>query len=153
MLFSENNTPVNVIVKGLVTDSLTSETIPYSTIRVASENNLMDILIAVAADEKGNFNFTLKESGNYKLLVDYVGKKQLVQPFSIGNEKILDLGKIELADEMMLSEISVSAFKPLVKVDLDKISYSIEDDPESKTNNVLDMLKKVPLVTVDGEEI
>jgi len=28
----------------------------------------------------------------------------------------------------------------------------MEEDPESKTNNVLEMLKKVPMVTVDGEE-
>lgn len=45
------------------------------------------------------------------------------------------------------------AQKPLVKVDVDKIEYNIEDDPDSKSNSILEMLRKVPLVTVDGKII
>ena len=36
--------------------------------------------------------------------------------------------------------------------EIDKVTYSIEDDPDSKTNTTLEMLRKVPLVTVDGED-
>lgn len=35
---------------------------------------------------------------------------------------------------------------------MDKIEYNIEDDPDSKSNSILEMLRKVPLVTVDGED-
>jgi hypothetical protein len=55
-------------------------------------------------------------------------------------------------DDKLLDELVVAAQKPLIKVDLDKITYDMAGDPEAKTNNVLDMLKKVPMVTVDGEE-
>ncbi len=48
--------------------------------------------------------------------------------------------------------VEVVAQKPLVKVDVDKIEYNIEDDPDSKSNSILEMLRKVPLVTVDGED-
>ncbi|WP_286854275.1 TonB-dependent receptor domain-containing protein, partial [Proteiniphilum sp. UBA5259] len=51
-----------------------------------------------------------------------------------------------------LEEVSVTAQKPLVKVEIDKLTYSAKDDPESSTSNVLDLLRKVPLVTVDGED-
>lgn len=44
------------------------------------------------------------------------------------------------------------AQKPLVKADIDKIEYNVQDDPDSKSNSVLEMLRKVPLVTVDGED-
>ncbi len=37
-------------------------------------------------------------------------------------------------------------------MEIDKITYSLEDDPESVTSNTLDMLRKVPMVTVDGED-
>ena len=50
-----------------------------------------------------------------------------------------------------LKGVEVVAQKPLVKVDVDKIEYNIEDDPDSKSNSILEMLRKVPLVTVDGE--
>ena len=39
-----------------------------------------------------------------------------------------------------------------VKADIDKIEYNVQDDPDSKSNSVLEMLRKVPLVTVDGED-
>ena len=42
--------------------------------------------------------------------------------------------------------------KPLVKADIDKIEYDIESDPDSKSNSIIEMLRKVPLVTVDGED-
>jgi outer membrane receptor protein involved in Fe transport len=51
-----------------------------------------------------------------------------------------------------LDEVVVSAVKPLVKVELDKIIYDTASDAASKTSTVLDMLKKVPLVTVDGND-
>lgn len=49
-----------------------------------------------------------------------------------------------------LPEISVVATKRLVKAEVDKTSYSIEDDPDPQTYTLLEMLRKVPLVTVDG---
>lgn len=39
-----------------------------------------------------------------------------------------------------------------MKADIDKIEYNVQDDPDSKSNSVLEMLRKVPLVTVDGED-
>lgn len=48
--------------------------------------------------------------------------------------------------------MTVTAQKPLVKAEIDKLTYSLEDDPEAQTNNTLDMLRKVPMVTVDGDD-
>ena len=51
-----------------------------------------------------------------------------------------------------LGVATVTAQRPLVKAELDKLTYSIADDPDAKTNTVLEMLRKVPMVTVDGED-
>lgn len=51
-----------------------------------------------------------------------------------------------------LEAVTVVAKKPLVKTDIDKLTYDVESDPESKTNNILEMLRKVPMVTVDGQD-
>jgi hypothetical protein len=40
----------------------------------------------------------------------------------------------------------------LVKVEADKLTYNADADPDTKTSNALDLLKKVPLITVDGED-
>lgn len=145
--------PVNVQVKGQVTDSLTNETLPYVTIRITDRATPPVLVKAAAADENGRFNIPINKKGDYLLSVQYVGKIVSTIPFVVGDQKIVDMGVIAIsAESNSLSAVEVVADKPLVKVDLDKITYSMEDDPESKTNNVLEMLKKVPMVTVDGEE-
>lgn len=51
-----------------------------------------------------------------------------------------------------LQGVEVVKQKSLVKSDIDKITYDIENDPDSKTNSVIEMLRKIPMVTVDGED-
>ena len=51
-----------------------------------------------------------------------------------------------------LDEIVVKAHRPLIKQEIDRIGYDVQGDEESKTQTVMDMLRKVPLVTVDGED-
>jgi outer membrane receptor protein involved in Fe transport len=144
---------INCNVKGQLVDSLTNETIPYATIKVIDKANPNVQLKAVASDDKGVFHLTLNKEGEYVLSAQFLGKTTAYKEFSVKGERAIDLGAISMVDdENSLSEIVISADKPLVKVDLDKITYSMETDPESKTNNVLEMLKKVPMVTVDGDE-
>ena len=52
----------------------------------------------------------------------------------------------------MLKGVEIVAQKPLVKMEVDKMSYNVAEDEDSKSNTVLDMLRKVPMVTVDGQD-
>ncbi|MDR1706602.1 MAG: TonB-dependent receptor [Prevotella sp.] len=141
---------VNVQVKGQVVDSLTNEAISYATIKVMAKSSPV-LLKAVAADDNGKFQFPMNKMGEYILSIEYIGKNAVKKDIVIGDQKVMDLGKI-LMTEKTLSEVVITAQKPLVQVDLDKIVYSMESDPDAKTNNVLEMLKKVPMITVDGDE-
>jgi len=51
-----------------------------------------------------------------------------------------------------LDGVVVKAQRQLVKQEIDRIGYDVQADEESKTQTVTDMLRKVPLVTVDGED-
>ena len=51
-----------------------------------------------------------------------------------------------------LEGITVKAQRQLIKQDIDRVGYDVQADEESKTLTVLDMLRKVPMVTVDGED-
>ena len=51
-----------------------------------------------------------------------------------------------------LQDVVVVQQKSLVKSDIDKLTYDIESDPDSKSNTILEMLRKIPMVTVDGED-
>jgi Outer membrane protein beta-barrel family len=49
-----------------------------------------------------------------------------------------------------LQEAVVTAFRPAIHQEIDRISYDVQADPESKSNDALEMLRKVPMITVDG---
>ena len=51
-----------------------------------------------------------------------------------------------------LDGIVVKAQRQLIKQEIDRIGYDVQADEESKTQTVMDMLRKVPMVTVDGQD-
>ena len=54
--------------------------------------------------------------------------------------------------QKQLDEVTVVHQKKLVKMETDKMTYKVSQDEDSKTATVLDMLRKVPMVTVDGQD-
>ncbi len=144
---------VNVTLKGQVVDSLSQESIPYVTLKITESGNPAKVVKLLSTDDDGKFNVILNTPGKFDLLVNTVGKAPLVQPFEVtANDKTVDLSKLPLSDNQNLGEVVVTAMKQLVAVDLDKITYNMQEDPDSKTSTILDMMRKVPMITVDGED-
>src|SRR5690554_5736442 len=127
--------------------------LPYATISVAEGSSPNIILKKFATKEDGTFSTTL-EKDEYLLTFNFVGMDESVKSIDLTqSEKIYDIGVVSLIESSTeLDELSATAQRPLVKVEIDKLTYSGKDDPESSTSNVLDLLRKVPLVTVDGED-
>jgi len=151
-IFGQSTVP-STLIKGQVLDSLTSEVIAYATLNIAKKDNPQKPVKMLSTDTDGKFQIDVPGTGEFLITSEYIGKSSLNVIFQItGKEKMIDLGKLLVHDNQELGEVVITAIKPLVQVDLDKISYSIEDDPDSKTNNVLEMMKKVPMVTVDADD-
>ena len=51
-----------------------------------------------------------------------------------------------------LEGVVIKAQKQHIKQEIDRIAYDVQSDEESKTQTVIDMLRKVPMVTVDGQD-
>ena len=51
-----------------------------------------------------------------------------------------------------LDGIVVKAQRQLIKQEIDRVGYDVQGDDDSKTQTVMDMLRKVPMVTVDGND-
>lgn len=141
-------------VKGIVADSLTSEGEPYATIRITKKGDSGAKPVLGVTDVKGRFSETVKGEGDYTLSVASMGRAALEKNFTLkAGQTTADLGTLYVTDDSKeLKGVEVVAQKPLVKADLDKIAYDIEADPDSKTNTLIEMLRKVPMVTVDGED-
>ncbi|MDE5843340.1 MAG: TonB-dependent receptor [Muribaculaceae bacterium] len=51
-----------------------------------------------------------------------------------------------------LDELVITAETPMVKASADKITYNVKEDPSAAGVSVLDILRKVPMVNVDGQD-
>ena len=141
-------------IKGTVVDSLTSEGEPYATVRLTKPGKRAEAVKMAVTDKAGRFTITAPARGKYVLTISSMGRADIVKDIDTnGNGRAIDLGTILIKDDRNeLSGVEVVAQKPLVKADIDKLEYDIESDPDSKSNTILEMLRKVPMVTVDGED-
>jgi len=148
-LFAQNKKTTNYQISGQVTEAANGKGLAYVTVTL--QNDSAKVIKKISTDASGKFTAAVTQKKTYNFIFTSVGYSEATKKVTVTEEKT-DLGKIPMAEGVALKGVSISAQKTLIKVDADKITYSIESDPDSKTNNALEMLRKVPLITVDGEE-
>lgn len=153
-LVAAQNAAPTFQIKGVLLDSLTQEGEPYATIKIVKKEAPANALKMLVTDMKGKFQEKVPGTGHFVMTISSIGRNTIVKDFTVkAGEKLVDFGTLYITDASNeLGQVEVVAQKPLVKADIDKIEYNVQDDPDSKSNSVLEMLRKVPLVTVDGED-
>ena len=140
-------------VKGVLTDENLGEAEPFATVRVFKHGKTDKPIAMFLTKEDGSFSQQVKGKGRYDIVFSSVGKEDLKQTITLSNQGTLDLGTLLIKENAtMLKGVEIVAQKPLVKMDVDKMSYNVAEDEDAKSNTVLDMLRKVPMVTVDGQD-
>ena len=142
----------NHIVKGVVIDC-DGEPEVYATIRIFAETDSVKPSVMGVTDVRGAFTCSVESAGTYRLTVVSVGKHPAVRKFEVSNQNtVVPLDTIVTeVNENLLEEVVVEAAKPLVAVEIDRISYDVANDMESSTAMVSGILRKVPLVSVDAD--
>lgn len=138
-------------VKAVVTDSI-GDPLPYVTYRIyAGEADT--IVVSGTGDELGAFAQPLDSAGNYRVELSYTGMATLGRDFSVTPAApVADLGILALMDGAeQLEGVTVTAQRPLVVRQIDRIAYDVQADPETPTVTLNEILRKVPLVTVDPD--
>ncbi|MBP3778123.1 MAG: TonB-dependent receptor [Prevotella sp.] len=140
-------------VKGVLTDENLGEAEPFATVRVFKHGKTDKPVAMFLTKEDGSFSQQVKGKGRYDIVFSSVGKEDLKQTITLNNQGTLDLGTLLIKENAtMLKGVEIVAQKPLVKMDVDKMSYNVAEDEDAKSNTVLDMLRKVPMVTIDGQD-
>ena len=105
-------------------------------------------------EKDGKFSQKVTGQGNYLISFTSMGRKEILRRVQLTEAGgIIDLGNLLVQDDTkQLKGVEVVAQKPLVKMETDKMTYDVQSDNDVKTNTVLDMLRKVPMVTVDGQD-
>ena len=104
-----------------------------------------------------NYKATLKDNtldGTYSQMGFSTALKLTrdVAPAPSDDDDWVNDSLLSVFDNIQLKDVTVTAQRQLIKQEVDRIGYSVADDADSKTNNVLTMLRKVPMVSVDASD-
>ncbi|MFD2965921.1 outer membrane beta-barrel family protein [Sphingobacterium bambusae] len=142
-------------IRGTVIDSIFGLPVEFVTITLMGSDNTT---VRVAQSKiDGTFLFEEINPDDYSLLLTIVGYRTRSLPVSLrdstGAAVMMDLGALQMTPEQFAtSEVVVSAAKPAVRQSIDRLSYDLQADADSKILTALEMMRKVPFLSLDGEE-
>ena len=144
-----------LIVKGLLEDSLDHKQLTGVTITL-KDSATLKVVKTTLSKENGSFELTGLALQSYQLTLAAVGyhsKSIAVSATLWRSASIAELGTLILSAAMKeLQTVSVTASKQIIKQEIDRLAYDVQADPDSKALTVMEMLRKVPMVTVDGDD-
>ena len=138
-------------ISGQVIDSTTNQPVSFATISM-KRNKRKKIMNGALSEEDGSFSFTEVNPGKYDLEISFIGYAAKVLDSLVTSKKKPDLniGTIYLVPEnYLLDEVEVKAKRALIENKIDKIVFNAEDDSSIAGGDATDVLRKVPLLSVD----
>ena len=140
---------------GTVLDSLKREPVPYATVVLLpplfSATPPDKPITGVAADDAGRFTLTKLPVGRYRLRVSYVGYGTQTRAVTVA-AGLTDLPAFRLpVAGTALGEALVIGTKPVVEIRPDRMVYNAEQDVTNAGGTAADVLRKAPLLAVDGD--
>ena len=137
-------------IKGLLVDSLTKKPVEFASLALVDikTNNPID---GTTTDEKGAFTLTKVAAGSFKIMISFIGyKTKTIKDIKIDRKTELDLGSVILTpDVVQLNEVEVVGMAQMIEEKVDRLVYNAEKDITSKGGDASDVMKKVPMLTVD----
>ncbi len=139
-------------VKGEIADSIGNPE-SFATIRIYTLTDTVKPLLGSVAGEDGKFLIDITKPGDYKVNITSFGKQDFNKNVSLTTSApVADLGSIILGNTTeQLAEVVVTGQRPLISKEIDRIGYDVQADNDSKTSQLDEILKKVPLVSVDPD--
>jgi ferric enterobactin receptor len=141
----------NGTISGKVFDKSTNQPLEYATISIISKQSGKTITGTVA-DLKGGFVISNIPFDTYQVIIEFIGfEKTTFDNIKINSDKrSFKLGTVSLSPSTHnLENVIVMGDKPVVENKIDKIVYNVANDITSQGGAAIDVLKKVPQVTVD----
>ncbi len=147
LLFSQTTSKLS----GTVSDS--SKPLALVTVRLLKKNSPAPLQTTLSK-ENGSFQLNKPGPGNYMLSLTHTGFAEKQISITINAQAgDMQISPAQLSRTTgLLKEVVVNSQRPLVEQSDDKIVFNVEDDPATKTETAIDILRKTPFVTVDGED-
>jgi outer membrane receptor protein involved in Fe transport len=142
--------PATGSLTGTVLDSLKREPVPYATVVLLPATGESPIT-GVAADDAGKFALNKLAPGSFRVRVSYVGYGTQTRAVTVTTgATALPPFQLPVAGTA-LAEAVIVGTKPVVQVLPDRIVYNADQDVTNAGGNAADVLRKAPLLAVDGD--
>ncbi|MEG0519331.1 MAG: TonB-dependent receptor [Bacteroidales bacterium] len=145
-----NAKAVKTDIKGKVYEKVSGQPLAFATITVL--NGEHKIVTGATSKENGDFTFTTLVDGYYKMIISFIGYKNLEIPLTVNSSKSIDLGRVEIEqDSQQLTATVITAKVPLIEQKLDKVVMNVSESVMAQTNNGFEILRKAPGISVDTD--
>ena len=138
-------------ISGKVTDGATKTPVDFATVSVFKIGGTSPINGA-STDPKGNFSIDGISPGEYTVTADFLGYKRTTVDhvvISATNKNIVLPPIVIMPVQNQLKGVVITGTAATVENKIDKMVYNPANDLTSQGGVALDILKKVPMVTVD----
>jgi outer membrane receptor protein involved in Fe transport len=137
-------------ISGVVMDSTLNVPVEFANVAILDFQTRKPIDGAVC-DENGKFVISKVPKGNFILSISFIGFDTKKIPITIADKKSdINLGPVQISSSArQLDAIVVQGQKDLVEEKVDRMIYNAEGDLTTKGGDATDVLKRVPLLSVD----
>lgn len=144
----ERKEPARII--GVAKNLKTGEPIGYATAALYKAGTDLSTSGAVA-DGEGVFFITGFSVGTYELQVSFLGYETIKRTINVNSvDEDINLGEIGMTDEgLALQEITVQGQRDLIEERVDRTIYKAENDKTTAGGDATDVLRRVPMLSVD----
>ena len=137
-------------ISGAIIDSSTNQPVEFATVALMNPvtNKPVD---GTVADEKGKFTVNNIPNGTYKVVISFIGYESYSQDVAISDRKsTVDMGVVKIgATVTELNEVVVEGERSLVEEKVDRTIYNAENDATARGGDAADVLRRVPMLSVD----
>jgi outer membrane receptor protein involved in Fe transport len=149
-LFGQAPATGNGKITGIVRDSTNAQPVEFANIALIDPATKKPVNGAVA-DDKGKFTINKVATGNYVVEISFIGYGTKRIPVKITDKKKdVELGAVSInTDDKVLKEVVVQGQKNLVEEKVDRTIYNAENDQTAKGGDATDVLRRVPMLSVD----
>jgi len=146
---TENTTASKSSLTGTIVDATTKKGVEGATVSWSQKGGAKKSG-ATASDAAGKFSIAITDSGTYILRITAVGFKEQTVSLTASVEGY-HLGELALVSGTgTLAEVIIKTDKPLIEQKADRLVYNAEKDLSTLGGTAADVLRNVPMLSVDG---
>ena len=138
-------------ITGMVMDSASRQPVSFATVALVVPATDKPVSGAVC-DDKGQFELAKVPAGEYQLAISFLGYRTLkTVPFTVAERGTdLNMGALLMSTQTQrLKEVEVVGQRNLIEEKVDRTVYNAENDQTTKGGDATDVLRRVPMLSVD----